>query len=340
MSAVYQLGINGLFHDASVCLRVDGRPLLVVEEERLDRAKHSARFPDRGLALCLSTAGITLRDVSDVAVSFQPRRFLLNQIRWGLTNLPESLNLFARGASDVDVGSKLGVLFRMRHHLIRRCNTPAASFRMHFIGHHTAHAYDAYSFSPFAEAAVLIIGGFAEFGSPALFVVNARGIRHVSSIPYPHSLGILYATITEFLGFHAMNDEYKVMGLSAYGEDEYHAALERLLQTNNDGRYQLDLSYFKFHTHGRNRWYADRLEELLGPPRRADEPITQRHKNIACSLQRAVERCGVALAREAHRLTKQKNLCIAGGVGQNVCLNSRLVEETPFEHVFVPPAPS
>jgi carbamoyltransferase len=159
-------------------------------------------------------------------------------------------------------------------------------------------------------------------------------------VPYPHSLGLLYGALTEYLGFEAMHDEYKVMGLAAYGEDRFRGAFDRLLTMAPGGRYALDLSYFGFHTHGRNRWYHDRLTALFGtPPRRADEPITAVHRDIACSLQRSLERVGLSLAEHARGLTKTRNLCLAGGVAQNVCMNARLREAGLFAEVFVPPAP-
>jgi carbamoyltransferase len=137
-----------------------------------------------------------------------------------------------------------------------------------------------------------------------------------------------------------MHDEYKVMGLAAYGEDRFADGLSRMMAVDARGSHQLDLSYFSFHTHGRNRWHAERMREVFGPPRAPDEPLTDRHRDIACSVQRALERCGLALARHAFAVSGVPNLCISGGVGQNVCLNARIAEETPFRSVFVPPAPS
>jgi carbamoyltransferase len=336
---VYQLGINGLFHDASVCLLEDGVPRLLVEEERLDRVKHSARFPERGIALCLREAGIGLDDVSDVAFSWHPARFLANQIRLGVVHFPHTFHLLSPGATEIPVREKLGTFVRMRAHLERRFSVPAGSFRMHFARHHVAHVYDAYAFSPFEEAAVLVLDGFGEVASTSLFAVDSRHLRHIFSIPFPHSLGVLYAMITELLGFKSLTDEYKVMGLSAYGQDRYREAFDRLLIVGADGRYRLDLSCVTFHTHGRNQLYSQRLVDLLGPARRADEPISERHQDIACSLQRAVERCVLRLVRTARQLTGLRNLCLAGGVAQNVCLNTRIVEAGSFERVFVPPAP-
>jgi carbamoyltransferase len=337
--SLYQLGINGLFHDASVCLLEDGVPRLLVEEERLDRVKHSACFPERGIALCLREAGIGLADVSDVAFSWHPPRFVLNQLRLGLLHFPHTFHLLSSGATEIPVREKLGMLFRMRSYLERHFGASRRSFRMHFTRHHVAHAYDAYAFSPFEEAAVLVFDGFGEAASTSLFVVDPHRIRHLFSIPFPHSLGVLYAMITEFLGFKSLTDEYKVMGLSAYGRDRYREAIDRLLDPGTDGRHRLDLSYVTFHTHGRNQLYSKRLIELLGPARRADEPITEHHQDIACSLQRALERCALLLVRTARDLTGVPNLCLAGGVAQNVCLNARIVEEGPFSRVFVPPAP-
>jgi carbamoyltransferase len=337
---VYQLGINGLFHDASVCLLEDGAPRMLVEEERLDRVKHSASFPERGIERCLREVGIGLGDVSDVAFSWHAAHVVASQLKVAAAHFPRTVHLLAPGASELDVRDKLGWLLAMRPRLARRFGVPRDAFRFHRVRHHVAHAYDAYASSPFeGKAAVLVLDGFGEEASTSLFVVGPRAIRRVFAVPFPHSLGVLYAAITEFLGFRSISDEYKVMGLSAYGRDRHREAFDRLLRVDADGRYRLDLSCFTFHTHGRKQLYTGRLAELLGPPRRADEPITARHEDIACSAQRAVERCGLALARTAHRLTGLADLCIVGGVGQNVCLNARIAEDGPFARVFVPPAP-
>lgn len=338
------LGVNAYHGDAAAALLVDGALAAAVEEERFRRVKHWAGVPREAVRACLDIAGRSGDGVDHVAVSRDPwanlgRRlaFALRR-RPGLTLVRDRLRNRRRLAGLADVlAPVLGV--------------PAGRLggRLHRVEHHPAHLASAFFVSPFEEAAVVALDGFGDFVSTSVGVGRGRRLDVLDRVFFPHSLGLLYLALTQFLGFTRYGDEYKVMGLAPYGEARYAAELRRLVRLGPDGRFELDLGFFNHWSHGTPMtWedgephippvYTPALEALLGPARRPDEPLTARHEAIAASLQLVFEEAALHVLRAAHRRTGLSRLCLAGGCAMNSVLNGKIREATPFTDVFVQPA--
>ncbi len=342
MGVVWILGINAHHADASACLLRDGELLAAVQEERLVRVKHAAGFPVRAIEQCLSIAGIDFASVEHVAVNRDSRanrsakvRFLLGQ-RPSLSKIAERL----RGRL------QLGGLEKQLRSAFSFGESPPT---IHCVQHHLAHMACAAYASPFEECAVLSIDQFGDFESAAWGCCRGKVIEPGGAILFPDSMGTLYSAITQWLGFLDYGDEYKVMGLAAHGVDSFADAMRSLVSISHDGRFALDLRYFRHH---RDRVYSlgsdgqpsveslfsERLEELLGPRREPGEPVSKRHRDIACSLQCRYEEVLFALLKELHKNCGLPALALAGGCALNAKANGMIRERTPFRRLFVPPA--
>jgi carbamoyltransferase len=208
---------------------------------------------------------------------------------------------------------------------------------VHFIEHHLCHAASAFFVSKFEEAAILTLDGRGECTSTMMSAGKGTKIEKIREIHVPHSLGHLYAAVTHYLGFKPFFDEWKVMGLSAYGEKTYVKDFDDLLHLTDDGGYRLNLKYFQFHTHGQSRWVSDHFIKKFGPSREPNGPYEQKNFDIALALQTLVEKAGVALARHLEGITGLPNLCMTGGVVLNGLMNKRIVEQTSFKDYFFQP---
>jgi carbamoyltransferase len=338
------LGINAYHGDVSAALLRDGELVAAVEEERFTRVKHAAGFPGRAIAECLAEAGVRGAGIDHVAISRDPRAHLVRKIWFALRNRPRR-GLVAdrlRNAGRVrDVGDRvadaLGVP-RDRSH-----------YRIHRVEHHPAHLASSFFASPFEEAAVCAIDGFGDFVSTSFAVGRGARIDVFDRVYFPHSLGLLYLALTQYLGFWKYGDEYKVMGLAPYGQADQLGRLRGLVHLRPGGRFALDLSYFRHWSDGVSmtwddgepeigRVYTEKLEELLGPARRPDEPIKPRHEAIAASLQALFEEVGVHVLSALHARTGLPRLCLAGGCAMNSVMNGKIRERTPFREIYIQPA--
>jgi carbamoyltransferase len=338
------LGINAYHGDVSAALLSDGELLAAVEEERFRRVKHWAGFPLEAIRACLDMAGVSAEEINHVAVSRNPRAHLLRKALFTLANRP-SLGLVwdrMRNSRRVgDVASTLGEALGLRREEMMA--------RLHWVEHHPAHLASTFFVSPFDEAAVCAIDGFGDFVSTSTAVGRGRMLQVLDRTYFPHSLGLVYLAITQFLGFPKYGDEYKVMGLAPYGQPDYVDPLRRLLRLIPGGKFELDLSYFRHHSDGVTMtWddgeptigpvYAEKLERLLGPARRPDDPLESRHEAIAASLQVVFEEAALHVLNALYRRTRIPRLCLAGGCGMNSVLNGKIRERTPFEEVYIQPA--
>ena len=336
------LGINAFHGDSAACLVRDGRLVAAAEEERFRRIKHWAGFPSQSIAYCLREAGVHLANVDHVAVNHNRRAQRLKKVAYLLTQRP-GFNL---------------VRDRIRKHARRKrlpdlldAAFPGDALRgaVHHIEHHLAHLSSAFYVSPFAEAAVVSVDGFGDFASAAWGVGRGAEIAVEGRVLYPHSLGIFYEALTHYLGFPHYGDEYKVMGLAPYGRAEYLTPMRELVRLSPDGGFELDLRYFRHHIDATPyQWeecapqtgalFAPALEGLLGPRRRPDDPIEDRHRHIARSVQAMYEEAFFHLISAVQRRCGLADIALAGGCAANSVANGKIRRQTPFRRVYVQPA--
>ena len=317
------LGISCYFHDAAAALVRDGELVAAAEEERFTRRKHDFSFPAHAIDFCLRAARIPAEALDYVVFYEKPFWKFERLLASALETYPHSRKLF-REAMVSWLGDKLWIKDLIR----ARLGIPAA--RVLFAEHHLSHAASAFFCSPFDEAAILTVDGVGEWATTSLALGRGTEIRPLKEIRFPHSIGLLYSAFTAFLGFEVNEGEYKVMGLAAYGKPNYADRVRKLLRIAADGSFELSMDYFSFR-HSPERMFNAKFEALFGPAGRADA-------NVAASVQLVTEEALLALARELHRETGLKRLCLAGGVALNSVANARIMRETPFEEVWVQPA--
>ena len=331
---MYILGINCYHNFASATLVDDERIIASVEEERLSRIKYDGNFPERAIRYCLDAAGIDLAEVEHVGFYYNPWLGLGGRALAFLREFPGSV-----GGLGPDYASEWFQILGVGRELKRRLASPGRKprFRLHFVDHYIAHAASCYLVSPFEKAAILCIDGNGERSTTWLGFGDGDAVRRISEVAFPHSVGLFYATVTEFLGFRNNADEGKVMGLAAYGTPDRIDDFREITPIGPAGKFELDLSYFEFHRSTKD-WYSPAFVKRFGPPRRPDDPIEPRHKNLAASLQLRTEELGLSIATHLYDQTKSENLTMAGGVALNSVMNGRIQRETPFENLFVQPA--
>ncbi len=335
MSAV--LGVSAYYHDSAVALIVDGELRSAMQEERFSRRKNDAGLPRRAAKACLAHTGLTGEDLDKVIFYENPYARLERVTRSCLSHFPRAWRQFP-AAMRSQIGNKIWVLDALAEDLgVQRS-------KIEYTDHHRSHAASAFFASPYPRAAVLTIDGMGEDVSCAIWLGEGRHLTRLCSIEYPHSIGLLYAAITAYLGFEVNEGEYKVMGLAAFGQPRYKAEFSKLVRLQSDGAFELNLDYFAFHT-DTDIAFSAKLEKLLGPRRVRGKPWDlerdardQAFADIAASLQWVTEEAVLGLAQEAYRRTLADCLCMAGGVALNCVANARLLREGPFKRIFVQPA--
>ena len=335
------LGVAGYLDDSSAAIISDGKLVAAIEQEKLVRRKHTGEFPVEAIDYCLEAAGATIEDVDHVGFFFRPWLGIHRRLLHVIKTLPDSLHFYDTR------GNQWSSLLKAPLHLRRIYRERGAKprFKFHYVEHHRAHQASSFMVSPFDEAAILTVDGSGEISAATLGKGAGNTMEILGQINWPHSLGCLYAALTQYLGFHPSYDAGKVMGLTSYGDPSpYREEFEKMVRLKGANAFELDLSYFAFQRNGANAhepeipWVSEKLYKVFGPPRGKDEPIEKRHMDIAAALQESVERVGLHLANHLHRVTKSRNLCIAGGVSLNSVMNGRILRETPFERVFIQPA--
>lgn len=330
------LGISGEYHDAAAALVIDGAIACAVQAERLSRIKNDPRLPLDAARACLAHAGLAAGEVDRVVFYEDPIVKLERVLVSTLRTFPRSSRQFPR-AIGAQLGAKVWVLDRLAEQLgISRDKVVSTD-------HHRAHAASAMFTSPYQRAAVLTVDGVGEATSTALWHGEGTQLTELGRIEYPHSLGLLYAGLTAYLGFEVNEGEYKVMGLAAHGRPRFRDELAKLIRLHADGSFELGLSYFAYLADA-ELGFGPRLERLLGPRRPPHRPwdlattSDQRYADIAATLQEVTEEAMLGLARAARRRTEASALCLAGGVALNARANARIAREAGFERVFVHPA--
>ena len=335
------LGLNAYHADSAACLVRDGELVAAAEEERFRRIKHWAGLPSEAVRYCLAEAGLSLDRIDHVAINRNPRANLFKKVLFAFAKRP-SLDLVrarlenaGKVANPIDLlAAELGV------------ERAAASARLHPVEHHRAHLASAFYVSPFERAAVVSIDGFGDFASAMWATGRGGAMTELGKVHFPHSLGLLYQAVTQYLGFWNYGDEYKVMGLAPYGQPNHLEALRRLVSSQKNGGYELTLDYFRHHAEGVEmvwdggqprvgRIFTAKLEELLGPARGDGEDLSQRHKDIAASLQALYEETFFDLLNAVQATTGDTVLCLAGGCAMNSVANGKIFEQTPFTELYV-----
>ncbi|MEY3051103.1 MAG: hypothetical protein RLY31_888 [Bacteroidota bacterium] len=340
----YILGVNAYHGDASACLYRDGQLVAATEEERLRRVKHWAGLPVEAVRFCLEEAGIGLEAVDAITISRDPKAKTGRKILHTLKH-PSAWKAVLRKAGHI------GDVHAIRTDLARGLGLDPGKLKasLHFVEHHHCHLASAFYISPFEESALLSLDGMGDFTSTMRAVGKGSRITAVDSVSYPHSVGYFYTAFTQYLGFPHYGDEYKVMGLSPYGKPSLVDKVRDVIRLKANGLFELNTRYFT--RIGTGDWmsleggipaikpmFSDYLVRKFGPARQKNEPLTEYHRDLAASVQRVTEEVIFHLAEDLFRKTGLKNLCITGGVAQNSVANGKVVANTSFERLFVPPA--
>ena len=329
---MYTLGISCYYHDSAAALLQDGKVIAAVEEERFSRKKFDDDFPKLAINWCLEEAGITPSQIDSVAFYDKPvlkfERLLDNYIGVAPHGLRSFLDVIPKW-----LHKRLWIKNDVYKHL------KGFKGEIIFPEHHISHAAHAFYTSPFEEAAILTIDGVGEWTTASFGIAKNNTVQLTHDIRWPHSLGLFYSAFTYFLGFKVNEGEYKLMGLSSYGEPKYYdLILNELIDVKEDGSIHLNMKYFAF-THDKVMTNK-KFSELFGiSPRKKEEEAIQIHFDIGASAQKVLENILLKMATHIHKKTKMKNLCYGGGVALNGVANYRLLKESPFENIHIPPSP-
>jgi carbamoyltransferase len=331
------LGISAFYHDSAAALIEDGEVVAAAQEERFTRKKHDARFPAAAVEYCLAQAGTDLGGIDYVAFYDKPLLKFERLLETYLAFAPKGFQSF-RMAMPLWLREKLFQKDLLRREMKRHADGFDWDSRLLFAEHHQSHAASAFYPSPFEEAVVLTMDGVGEWATTSVAIGRGRELDMVKEIHFPHSLGLLYSAFTYYTGFKVNSGEYKVMGLAPYGEPRFaQLILDHVIDLKEDGSFRLDLSYFDYCTG--LRMTSQKFHDLFGaPPRKPEEPLTQRHMDLAASVQKVLEEAVLRLTRGLAKETGIANLCLAGGVALNCVANGKALRDGAFKRIWVQPA--
>jgi carbamoyltransferase len=332
------LGINAHHADASAAIIVDGKLVAAVEEERFRRIKHWAGFPSASIRYCLDEAGVSLDDIDHIAVNRDPNARLWQRAKFIVAKRPSLRAIKRRLRNRGAIGS-------LEDDFKQAFKIESLKPKLHHVEHHRAHLGSSFFVAPFDEAAILSVDGFGDFVSSMWGMGHGRRIDVMGEVGFPHSLGIFYTAMTQYLGFPHYGDEYKVMGLAPYGRPLMLEAMRDIVRVHERG-FTLNTDYFTHHSAGLDMvWksgspviapvFSKHLIEKLGPSRAPEDPIDDRHRNLAASMQAMFEEAFFGLVNYLHRKTGAKRLCIAGGCGYNSVANGLVFDRSPFREVYI-----
>ncbi|MCM8799296.1 MAG: carbamoyltransferase [Candidatus Omnitrophica bacterium] len=342
---MYILGINAYHPDSSACIIKDGELIAAVEEERFKRIKHWSGFPIDSIRYCLEEAGISIADVDFIGISRNPYAHLYKKLIYIIKNRKVDSNI---------INSRLKNFVRIKN--IKNLlidNLPSSKqkikSKIYFIEHHKTHMASSFFVSPFKESAILSLDAMGDFVSTMFGIGKDNKIKVLDRIFFPNSLGYLYTAGTQFLGFLKFGDEYKVMGLSAYGKPVYLNEFRKMLILKKNGKFALDSRYFNFSSEGLSmswhnsepvcgRLFSKKWIDIFGLPRNSEDSISKRDKDIASSLQMILEEMYFYILNYLYKLTRVDNLCLAGGVALNCVANGKIFNHTPFKNIYIQPA--
>lgn len=335
------LGINSYHPDASACILVDGKLVAACEEERFRRIKHYAGFPENSIKFCLKEAGVNIKDVDYIAIPREPKARFFHKVFYGIKIPKMFIRRVIAWKKTFDVKKKLSEIFDIPEESIR-----AKIFR---VEHHRAHLSSSFFVSPFEKSFLFSTDALGDFASTMWGYGEENKIKILGEIKFPHSLGFYYTAITQYLGFLKFGDEYKVMGLSAYGAPEFEKEFSKILKIKGK-TFELGLDYFVHHKKLTDLnfegypeidiLFSENLEKLLGKRRKPEEPIEKRHENLASTLQFHFEKVLFHMINSLYEDYKPdtENLCMAGGVAFNCVANGKIFDNTKFKNVYIQPA--
>ncbi len=333
------IGINAYHGDSAACLLVDGELIAAAEEERFRRVKHWAGFPSEAIRYCLSEAGLSIKDVDSIAINQDKSANIWRKLAYMVVHRPDLSMVLDRVKNRRE---RAGV----HEELMRIFPGEKIDAKVRHVEHHIAHLASAHLVSPFEDSVVVSIDGFGDFSSAAWGVGRGGDIEVEGRVYFPHSMGIFYMALTQYLGFPNWGDEYKVMGLAPYGQPRYLDKMREIVHLVNDGSYRLNLDFFRHHLEKTEQeWengepkvsslFSSKLEELLGPSRRKEEELTQYHFDIARSVQAMYEEAFFHLLKTLHGSHKLESLTLAGGCAMNSVANGRVYGNTPFNKLYI-----
>ncbi len=343
---MYILGLNAYHADSSAAIFKDGVMIAATEEERFRRIKHWAGFPSEAIKFCLTEAGIGIEQVDHIAIGRDPKAKFLKKILFALTHPQIGWSTIK---DRFDNSKRISTLEDEFEKLFPNIDKKILKLKIHQVEHHKAHLASAFFASPYEEAALLSLDGSGDFTTTMFGIGRGNQIEEIVSIDFPHSIGIFYTSMTQYLGFPHYGDEYKVMGLAPYGEPKYVDQLRKVVILDKNGLFKLDLSYFNATksgvvTYGNNntpsvaKLYSPKIIALFGKEREKDEALTQYHKDLAASVQRFTEEIIFHLLHHLHLKTGLTKVCLAGGVAQNSVANGKITSNTPFKEIYIPSA--
>ena len=329
------LGLSFYYHDSAAALVKDGALVAAAEEERFSRKKHDSGFPALAIDFVLKTAGLTIHDVDYVVFYEKPFVKFERMLLTAMSTFPRSAPVF-RESMQRWISDKLWIKSMMG----RELGIPTSKFL--FADHHMSHAASSYYTSPFEESAILTVDGAGEWTTSTMAVGRGNKIEILKEIRFPHSLGLLYSAFTAYCGFEINEGEYKLMGMHPYGKPRYVDKIYELINVADDGSLWHDMRYFAYH-YSTNDTLTPAFEEHFGRPRRdpklQDKSLDPFYCDMAASIQRVTEEVLFKMTKHLHELTGLKNLCLAGGVALNSVANYKVMRESPFEDVYIHPAP-
>ena len=338
------LGINAYHGDSSACILKDGELIAAVEEERFRRIKHWAGFPGESIRYCLKEASVDVRDIKHIAINRNPRANVLKKLLFACYRRPNPgmiRNRLKNASKISSVTQTLAEEFGIR---------PAdVTAQVHHVEHHMAHLASSFLVSPFRTASVVSVDGFGDFVGCMWGIGDDGHVDIHQRIFFPHSLGLFYLALTQYLGFPKYGDEYKVMGLAPLGTPSEMEKMRRIVRLKPGGLFELNLAYFRHHRRdfkgSKMSWngmepelqtmFSEELETLFGPARKPDEPLTEKHQNIAASLQLMYEEAFFHILNNMHDTFKLPVLCLAGGCAMNSVANGKIFDHTPFKDVYI-----
>lgn len=338
------LGLNAYHADSSAAIFIDGKMIAATEEERFLRIKHWAGFPKEAIKFCLKEAGVSLNEVDYICIGRDPKAKLWNKAKYLLKSLPKKNTLIFDRLKNRGKIKSLEAEFAEMSGLSEAIIKP----KIINVEHHRSHLASAFFASPYEESAILSIDGSGDFSTTMIAYGKGNQITVLDSVDFPVSAGLFYTAFTQYLGFPHYGDEYKVMGLAPYGKPVYVEQIREVLKFTDNGLFDWDADYFvnpneikmdmDTHIPIISNLYGQKLVDKFGPARKEKEELTQKHKDLATSVQRVCEELILHILNHLQARTGSKNICIAGGVAQNSVANGKVLENTAFENLYIPSA--